>query len=80
MSGNAYLTPLRLLLLHPLAIPTGKVPVLMVDGNPLPQSLAIARYLARLAGIVPENPLEAAYCDALTDTLSDVATEGYKIM
>ncbi|KAK4324334.1 hypothetical protein Pmani_005023 [Petrolisthes manimaculis] len=61
-------------------IPTGKVPVLMVDGKPLPQSMAIARYLARLANLVPEDPLEAAYCDALTDTLSDVATEGYKIM
>jgi len=61
------------------SIPGGKLPVLMVDGKPLPQSLAIARYVARLADLVPQDPLEAAYCDALTDTLSEVAAAGIKI-
>ncbi|KAK8733564.1 hypothetical protein OTU49_006359 [Cherax quadricarinatus] len=62
------------------SIPGGKLPVLMVDDKPLPQSLAIARYLAKQAGLVPTDDLEAAYCDALADTLSDVTGEGYKIM
>ncbi|XP_069174518.1 hematopoietic prostaglandin D synthase [Procambarus clarkii] len=61
-------------------VPGGKVPVLMVDGKPLPQSLAIARYVAKQADLVPQDHLEAAYCDALADTLAEVKGEAYKIM
>ncbi|XP_071528345.1 hematopoietic prostaglandin D synthase-like [Panulirus ornatus] len=49
----------------------GKLPVLMVDGRTLTQSLAIARYAAKRVGLVPEDELEAAYCDALVDTVYD---------
>ncbi|XP_042219755.1 hematopoietic prostaglandin D synthase-like [Homarus americanus] len=61
-------------------IPGGKVPVLMVDDKPLPQSLAIARYLAKQAGLIPSDDLDAAYCDALADTLSEMMAEAYKIL
>ncbi|KAG7170368.1 Hematopoietic prostaglandin D synthase-like 1 [Homarus americanus] len=59
-------------------IMTGKVPMLEIDGKQLPQSLAIARYVAKKAGLVPEDALRAAYCDALVDTVSDLITEGHK--
>ncbi|MCE2196778.1 hypothetical protein GQ599_09550, partial [Streptococcus thermophilus] len=58
----------------------GKLPVLIVDGKTLPQSLAIARFAAKKAGIVPDDDLEAAYCDALADTLFELIPEAYKIL
>ncbi|XP_047488794.1 hematopoietic prostaglandin D synthase-like [Penaeus chinensis] len=63
------------------SIPGGKLPVLMVDERPLPQSQAIARFIAKEAGLVPEDNLDAAYCDALVDTVRDVMEKVYsKIM
>ncbi|KAK7076172.1 hypothetical protein SK128_007052 [Halocaridina rubra] len=62
------------------SIPGGKLPVLMVDGEALPQSLSIARYAARIGGLAPEDPFQSAHCDALADTLSDMMTEVYKVM
>ncbi|XP_071528343.1 hematopoietic prostaglandin D synthase-like [Panulirus ornatus] len=61
-------------------IPGGKLPLLVVDDKTLPQSLAIARYLAKQAGLVPQDDLEAAFCDALADTLSEMMHEVYKII
>lgn len=58
----------------------GKVPVLMVDGKPLPQSLAIARYVAKEAGLVPQDNLKAAFCDAAADTLAEMMGEVYKVL
>ncbi|KAK4325063.1 hypothetical protein Pmani_004334 [Petrolisthes manimaculis] len=56
----------------------GKVPVLLVKEYSLPQSLAIARFVAKKGGLVPENDLEAAFVDALADTLYEAMTEFYK--
>lgn len=53
------------------------MPVLMVDEQPLLQSLAIARYAARQADLVPEDSLDAARCDALVDTTSEIMGEVY---
>ena len=61
------------------AIFTGKVPVLMVDDTALPQSMAIAGYAAKLAGLVPEDNLDAALCDAINDGLSEYCGEWFKI-
>lgn len=61
------------------SVPSGKVPVLMIDEKPLPQSMAIARYAAKEAGLVPQDNLHAAYCDAVADTISDVMGEYFKI-
>lgn len=60
------------------SIPTGKVPILMVDGRPLAQSLAIARYLAKEVGLVPKDNLEAAFGDALADTIAEMMAAFYK--
>ncbi|TOF81862.1 hypothetical protein CGJ15_26295, partial [Vibrio parahaemolyticus] len=56
----------------------GKLPVLMVDGKQLPESLAIARYLAKQAKLVPDDDFDAAVCDALVDTLSEMMVQVYK--
>lgn len=60
------------------AISGGKLPVLLVKEYTLPQSLAIARFVAKKGGLVPENDLEAAFVDALADTLYELMTEYYK--
>lgn len=49
----------------------------MVDEKPLPQSQAIARFIAKEAGLMPEDNLDAAYCDALVDTVRDVMEKVY---
>ncbi|XP_064795165.1 hematopoietic prostaglandin D synthase-like isoform X2 [Oncorhynchus masou masou] len=48
-----------------------KLPVLEVNGLPLTQSLAIARFLAKEAGLVGNSRLAEAQADALVDTLND---------
>jgi len=62
------------------SLPFPKVPILMVDEKPLPQSVAIARYVAKEVGLVPEDNLKAAYCDAMVDTVADMMAENYKIV
>ncbi|KAK8733567.1 hypothetical protein OTU49_006362 [Cherax quadricarinatus] len=62
------------------SIEGGRLPVLIVDGHTLPQSLAIARFLAKKAGLVPEDDFRAAACDALADTISDLMREAHKVM
>ena len=48
--------------------PFGRVPVLVVDGtHSFDQSGAIQRYLARLTGTCPADPVVAAQADALCD-------------
>lgn len=43
--------------------PFGQVPALEVDGKLLAQSTAIDRYIAKLVGLYPEDPWEAALAD-----------------
>merc|ERR1712183_99222 len=62
------------------SIPGGKLPLLMVDDKPLPQSLAQARYAAREAGLIPQSSLEAAYCDALVDSIEEIFGSFFKIL
>lgn len=52
--------------------PFGQVPVMYVDGECIPQSNAMARYAGRLAGLYPEDPLQAFRVDAIIDTIDDV--------
>lgn len=61
-------------------IPGNRLPVLMVGDKPLPQSLAQARFAAREAGLIPENSLDAAYCDALVDTIEELHPKFFDIM
>merc|ERR1711974_27857 len=52
--------------------PFGQVPVLFINGKPLPQSGALTRYLAREFSLVGENNLEAAYIDMIVETIQDM--------
>ncbi|GLI67534.1 hypothetical protein VaNZ11_011748 [Volvox africanus] len=57
---------------HKGQMPFGQVPVLeMEDGKMLAESLAIERYVAKLAGLYPEDPLQAALADQAA-FLSDI--------
>ena len=51
--------------------PFRAVPVLEIDGAPLSQSNAILRYVGKLGGLYPEDPLQAAYCDEVMDAVED---------
>ncbi|GMR60659.1 hypothetical protein PMAYCL1PPCAC_30854, partial [Pristionchus mayeri] len=55
--------------------PFGQMPVLFVDGKPLPQSFAIARFLADQFGFAGKTPFEAAWVDALADQYKDYFAE-----
>lgn len=55
-------------------VPLGALPVLTLpDGRVVTQSVAIARYAARLAKLYPEDPLEALFVDELLDTIGDIS-------
>lgn len=54
-------------------LPNGQVPVLEVDGYPLPQSMAILRYVGKLGGLYPTDDLEAAKCDAVMACTVDLS-------
>jgi len=51
--------------------PFGSLPVLEVDGKPIGQSMAIARYVAHEGGLVGKNSFEQACIDAIVDTITD---------
>ncbi|GFH17410.1 uncharacterized protein HaLaN_14043, partial [Haematococcus lacustris] len=42
------------------SMPFGQVPVLEVDGQQLAQTAAIERYVAKLTGMYPDDPWQAA--------------------
>jgi glutathione S-transferase len=48
------------------------VPVLHIDGIEVTQSNAMCRYVGRLAGLYPENDIEALYCDEALGAIEDV--------
>lgn len=58
--------------------PLGSLPVLKIGGTQHVQSLAIARYAARLAGCYPDDPLEALKVDEVCDTLSEMMSKAPK--
>ena len=48
------------------------VPVLEIDGEEISQSDAMSRYAGRLAGLYPDDPLQALYCDEVTGAFEDL--------
>jgi prostaglandin-H2 D-isomerase / glutathione transferase len=52
--------------------PLGSLPLLKVDGFTHVQSLSLARYAAKLAGLYPSDPLQALYVDEVMDTINDL--------
>ncbi|XP_061179148.1 glutathione S-transferase 1-like [Saccostrea echinata] len=60
--------------------PQGQLPLLTIDGKvTLPQSLAIARFLAKEFGICGKNNLENAKCDVILQTTEDLRAEWVKV-
>ena len=51
------------------------VPVLEIDGQPVTQSNALSRYIGKMAGLYPEDPLQALYCDEVLGALEDVTND-----
>jgi glutathione S-transferase len=49
----------------------GQLPTLEVDGKVLNQSLAIARYLAKVVKLTGENALEDYEIDSAVDSIND---------
>ena len=56
-------------------MPYGTVPVLTVDGESFAQSNGINRYVGKLTGLYPVDPLEAMRCDEVMDAVEDVAAK-----
>ena len=54
------------------------MPYLLIDGSPLPQSLAIARYLAKKFGFAGKDELEQAKADAIADSICDFQNDWVK--
>lgn len=53
-------------------MPYGMLPVLEIDGKPIAQSNAVARYLAREHNLAGKDEWESMLCDVLVDTLGDL--------
>ncbi|CAF3001291.1 unnamed protein product [Rotaria sp. Silwood2] len=53
------------------AMPLGQMPVLEFDGIKLPQSLSIARFLAKQFNLAGKDNLEQAKVDTVVDTIVD---------
>ncbi|WAR25196.1 GST7-like protein [Mya arenaria] len=53
----------------------GQLPLLEVDGKPLAQSYAIARFLARELGLSGKGSWEAALCDEVLELTGDLLKE-----
>lgn len=59
-------------------MPYGALPIIHIDGNVSAQSDAILRYAGRLAGLYPEDPLEALYVDEVLDVCADLYLAMYR--
>ncbi|CAF1035161.1 unnamed protein product [Adineta steineri] len=57
---------------HKAEMPLGQMPVLEVDGVQLPQSAAIARFLAKQFHLAGKDNFEQAKVDAVVDTIYDI--------
>lgn len=52
--------------------PFNAVPVMEIDGTPVTQSSAMCRYVGKLAGLYPDDPMQALYCDEAMDAAEDL--------
>jgi len=52
--------------------PFGSLPCLEIDGKVIPQTASILRYAAKLAGSYPSDPVQAAFADAVVETLQEL--------
>lgn len=56
-------------------MPFQQLPVLEVDGTPIAQSNTINRYVGRLAGLYPQDALQAARVDEVMASVEDISTK-----
>eukprot|EP01024_Parvocaulis_polyphysoides_P045335 TRINITY_DN4238_c3_g1_i1.p2 TRINITY_DN4238_c3_g1~~TRINITY_DN4238_c3_g1_i1.p2 ORF type:complete len:245 (-),score=35.51 TRINITY_DN4238_c3_g1_i1:180-839(-) len=56
--------------------PYSKVPVVEINDRMLAQSGSIVRYLASEYGVVPKDPMEAAFCDSLYESSLELLLSG----
>ena len=63
-----------------LATPLGSLPFIEFEGKRLPQSMAIARHLAREFGLGGKNNVEQAQVDALIDTIQEAYEPLFKLL
>ena len=55
------------------SIPLGSLPVMTLpDGKVVTQSMALARYAAKLAKMYPDDPLQALFVDEIMETVAEV--------
>ncbi|GAB9468304.1 Hematopoietic prostaglandin d synthase [Globisporangium polare] len=54
------------------SLPLGQVPVLQVDGVVFAQSMAIARYAAKVSGLYPRDPIQSLYVDMVSEALVEL--------
>ncbi len=52
--------------------PFGQLPVLEVDGERLTQTNTIIRFVGKLGGLYPEDPVQAARCDEVMSAIEDI--------
>ncbi|MGB0638347.1 MAG: glutathione S-transferase family protein [Myxococcota bacterium] len=58
------------------SLPFGQMPVMIVDGQTIAQTGAIARFCGKLSGMYPTNdPLAAAKIDQLIDAATDITNQ-----
>ncbi|MGI9132819.1 MAG: glutathione S-transferase N-terminal domain-containing protein, partial [Rhodoferax sp.] len=55
--------------------PLGQVPTLHVNGQQVTQSGAITRYIGKLTGLYPQDPLQALLCDEVMEALEDASNK-----
>lgn len=53
----------------------GSIPILEVDGQEVAQSNGINRFVGKLTGLYPTDPLQAAFCDEAMDAVEDVSSQ-----
>ena len=56
-------------------MPLGQIPVLEVDGVKLPQSMSIARFVAKQFHLAGKDNFEQAKVDAVADTITDLTID-----
>ena len=60
---------------HKSEMPLGQMPVLEFDGVKIPQSLTIARFLAKQFRLAGRDNFEQAKVDAVVDTISEASSK-----
>lgn len=66
--------PLIVVCMSFLDFPMGQLPVLEIDGMQVYQSVAVARYLAKVVGLAGKNDWENLLIDIAVDNVNDFRT------